>query len=488
MKSKLLTQPPSSGILLPIFSLPSPYGIGDLGPSAHRFVDFLWEAEQNFWQILPIFQTAGANPYLPISAFAGNTLLISPELLVEEHLLEHPPTPLGEGRIDYNRVRAYKEEIYRKAFKNFRPSQEYEEFCARNVWWLEDFATFSVLSRVWGVAWNTWPLKAGEDARRKTREKWGQEVEFEKFLQYLFFKQWSELQEICSSREIKIVGDLPIYFPHHAAEVWLRPELFKLDKLGNPLYFSGVPPDFFSQVGQFWGTPVYNWEEHRKQRFEWWMRRIEYSFKLFDWVRLDHFRGFIRYWEVPVGERLEKGRWVIAAGADFFLELEKRFGSAPLFAEDLGALIPEEIGIIEALGIPTIRVLLFALSQDQISGRHAPHEYPENCVAYTSTHDSPTIKGWFEDATPRQRDNFFKYVGREMNAGEVHLECLKLLLASEARLCIFPLQDVIGLGNEARINRPGTSEGNWEWRALPQHLSAELAKTIQKLTTDFGRA
>ena len=488
MKSKLLIQPPSSGILLPIFSLPSPYGIGDLGPSAYQFVDFLWEAEQRFWQVLPIFQTTGANPYVPLSTFAGNTLLISPELLVEERLLDHPPSPLGHGRIDYEKVRAYKEEIYRKAFKNFRPNQEYEEFCAENIW-LEDFATFSVLCRIFRAPWNKWPVRPGEQAREYVKERWREETEFEKFLQYLFFKQWAKLREVCNSREIQLMGDLPFYLPHQAVEVWLHPELFKLDQQGNPLYLSGVPPDFFSNVGQFWGTPVYNWEEHRKQRFSWWIERLKHVLKLFDWVRLDHFRGFIRYWEVPAGERLEKGRWVVAGGADFFLEIERNLGSSvPLFAEDLGALIPEEIGIIDALGIPTIRVLLFALTQDQVSGRHAPHEYPENCIAYTSTHDSPTVRGWFESAGPKQRNGFFRYLGREVDAGEVHLECLKLLLASNARLCIFPLQDVLGLGNEARINTPGTSQGNWEWRVLPQQVSSEIAKNLRKLTVNFGRA
>lgn len=487
MKSPLLMQPPSSGIFLPIFSLPSPYGIGDLGPSAYKFVDFLVEAGQRFWQVLPVFQTLGGNPYLPVSGFAGNTLLISPEQLVEEGLLDHPPDPLGEGGIDYERVRWYKEGIYRKAFLNFRSTSEFEEFCARNVHWLEDYACFSVLCRIWGMSWNTWPIKAGE-AREEVERRWKKEAEFEKFLQYVFFKQWTELREKCRAQGVKIVGDLPFYFPHESVEVWLHRELFKLDERGNPLFLSGVPPDFFSEVGQFWGTPVYDWEKHRNQRFEWWVGRLEHSLKLFDWVRLDHFRGFIRYWEVPVGEKLEKGRWVTGGGADFFLELERRFGSAPLFAEDIGVLLPEEEGIVNALHIPTVRVLLFALSQERISGKHAPREYPPDCVAYSSTHDTTPIRGWFENASPRQRESFFQYVGRQVSADEVHLECLRLVMSSEARLCIFPLQDILGLGEEARINRPGTARGNWEWRALPQHLSSEVAKNLLKLTVDFGRA
>jgi 4-alpha-glucanotransferase len=489
MRSALLSQRPSSGVFLPIFSLPSPYGIGDLGPPARRFVEFLSEAGQRFWQVLPVFRLPDgcSNPYVPLSAFAGNPLLVSPDLLVSEHLLDHPPGPLGEGRIDYGRVYRYKLEIFRKAFSNFRITPEYEEFCARNVEWLEDYASFAVLCRVFGTPWNQWPVRPGEGARREVRERWGREMEFEKFLQFLFFKEWSQLREHCRSRGVQLIGDLPFYFPHQSAEVWLHPELFKLDEKGFPLFLSGVPPDFYNPRGQFWGSPVYKWREHRRQRFRWWVSRIEHSLKLFDWVRLDHFRGFIRYWETPGGRALEQGRWEVSGGADFLLELERRFGSAPLLAEDLGVLLPEEVGIIDALGIPTLRVLLIALSESQLYGRHAPHEYPENCVACTSTHDSSTIMGWFESAPQNQRQRFFQYVGRELGMKEVHLECIKLLMSSRARLCIFPLQDILGLGNEARINRPGTVEGNWEWRALPQHLSPELAKTIQRLTVDCGR-
>ncbi len=490
MKSALLSQRPSSGVFLPLFSLPSPYGIGDLGPPAHRFVDFLSEAGQRFWQVLPIFRLpdGGANPYVPISSFAGNVLLISPEFLVTERLLDHPPSPLGEGRIDYGRVYRYKLEIFRKAFSNFRITPEYEEFCAGNVEWLEDYASFVVLCRVFGTPWNQWPVRPGEEGRKEVKERWEKEMEFEKFLQYLFFRQWSELREHCRSKGIQLVGDLPFYLPHQSVEVWLHRRLFKLDGQGNPAFFSGVPPDVFSTVGQFWGTPVHNWEEHRRERFEWWVGRIGYALRLFDWLRLDHFRGFIRYWEIPAGRKLEEGRWERAGGADFFLELERRFGCPPLLAEDLGALLPEEMGIIDGLGIPTIRVLLFAFSQDGVSGRHAPHEYPENCVAYTSTHDSSTLMGWFERAGPSYRQSLSRYLGREVEARQAHLECVKLLMSSRARVCIFPLQDLLGLGDEARINRPGTVEGNWEWRALPQQLSPELVKTLRRLTVDFGRA
>jgi len=478
---------PSSGVLLPVFSLPSPFGIGDLGPSAYRFVDFLSEGGQSFWQVLPIFQLAEGtgNPYLPTSTFAGNVLLLSPELLLRDGFLDQLPSPLGEGRINYPQVWNYKMQIYRRASSRFKPDSAYEDFCSQNFWWLEDYAVFRVLERAPGSNWVQWPFSR-EEARRIAQEKWGEELKFEKFLQYLFFKQWFELKEYARSRGVGLIGDLPFYFPHRCAEVWSSPHLFKLKPNGEPAFLSGVPGDFFSPVGQFWGTPVYDWEAHRAERFDFWIKRIRHCLKLFDWVRLDHCRAFVRCWEVPAGRSLEEGSWKVSAGIDFFLELRRKFGpTPPLFGEDLGAIIAEEKGILDAC-LPTIRVLLIAFSEENpFDSRHAPHNYPPRCVGYTSTHDMDTVLGWFQHTTQERRRKFFEYVGREVPAGEVHTECLRLLAHSEARLVIFSLQDVLGLGSEARINRPGLTEGNWEWRLLPGQISG--AAVLRKLTQDSGR-
>ncbi|MEM2619460.1 MAG: 4-alpha-glucanotransferase, partial [Candidatus Hadarchaeales archaeon] len=472
---------------LPIFSLPSPFGVGDLGPSAYRFVDFLSEGGQSFWQVLPIFQLreGTGNPYLPTSAFAGNVLLLSPELLVREGLLDQLPSPLGEGRIEYPKVWSYKMEIYRRAFSRFRPDAAFEDFCSQNSGWLEDYAIFRVLERAFGSNWIQWPFSR-EEARRIAPERWEEELRFEKFLQYLFFKQWFELREYARSRGVGLIGDLPFYFPHQSAEVWSTPHLFKLKPNGEPSFLSGVPGDFFNPVGQFWGTPVYAWEVHRAERFDFWIRRIQHCLKLFDLVRLDHCRAFVRCWEVPAGRSLAEGSWKVSAGIDFFLELRRKFGSSPpVFGEDLGTIIAEERGILDAC-FPTIRVLLIAFSEeDPFSSRHAPHNYPPRCVGYTSTHDMDTILGWFQRASQERRRRFFEYVGREVPASEVHTECLKLVAHSEARLVIFSLQDVLGLGSEARINRPGFAEGNWEWRLLPGQLSE--ATVLRKLAQDSGR-
>jgi 4-alpha-glucanotransferase len=494
-----------SGILLHITSLPSPYGIGDFGPEAYKFVNFLTETNQSLWQILPLNPTdpaLGNSPYSSYSAFAGNPILISPDLLVEEGLLlkseveDHPSFP--REKVDYEAVTEYKRKIlhltYEKSENRIGKEEEFEDFCTENSFWLEDYTLFVALKEQFkGIMWGQWPedlRDRREDAIKEWKTRLADKIQREKFFQYLFFKQWFSLKNYCRSKNVRIIGDLPIYVSYDSADVWANPQLFKLDEEKKPAFVAGVPPDYFSETGQLWGNPVYRWDVLRETRYAWWIKRIEHNLKLFDQIRLDHFRGFVAYWEVPASEKTAvKGQWVEVSVKDFFSTLSRRFVNLPIIAEDLGVITPEVIEVMELFGFPGMKVLVFAFGEDLPTSVHAPHNYVKNCVVYTGTHDNNTAKGWFQnESTQEDRERFCKYIGREVPEEEVHWEFVRLALMSVAKIAIIPLQDILGLGEEARMNLPATSRGNWMWRFLPEQLTPAIKRKLLEMTRIYGRA
>lgn len=491
-----------SGILLHITSLPSPYGIGDMGPWAYKFVDFLSETKQSYWQILPLnppAPTCNNSPYHGSSAFAGNTLLISPELMVHEGLLTEedikPLPSFQKNKVNYLEVISHKEKIFSKAYEHFKEEDksEFEKFCSENSNWLEDFVLFAALRAHLKQVWSEWPPELRDrqpEALQKLKEQLHDRIGMEKFLQYVFYQQWFSLKSYCNRKGIQIIGDIPIYVDYDSADVWVNSKIFKLDKEKRPFFVAGVPPDYFSQTGQLWGHPIYRWDILKELGYEWWIRRIEHSLKLFDLVRIDHFRGFVAYWEIQAGEKTAvRGRWVEAPAEDFFTTLRKRFPHLPILAEDLGIITPDVREVMNRLGFPGMRVLLFAFGEEISTNPYAPHNHVRNCVAYTGTHDTNTVRGWFEnEATPEDKERLFRYLGHKVSAGNVHWGFIRLASMSVANMAIFPLQDILGLGEAARMNRPATKEGNWQWRLSPNQLTPSLAGRLMEMTEIYGRA
>lgn len=527
----------ASGILLHVTSLPSAFGVGDFGPAADRFVDFLAAAGQRVWQILPLNPTEGVHqesPYHGVSAFAGNPLLISPARLAEDGLLSEADL---DGRPEFPadrfaapEVRRFKEALLARAYENFRSRRGgrsgaggsgegvdaaggertgggsadretggaaewrvFEEFCEARSYWLEDFALFTALKARLGGAWDRWPAglaRREPEALAGARRELAAAIERVKFEQFVFARQWDALKRRAASLGVRIMGDMPIYVNHASADVWAHPELFKLDAAMRPAAAAGVPPDYFSATGQLWGNPVYDWERARATGYEWWMRRIEHNLALFDAVRIDHFRGLVAYWEVPAGEKTAlNGRWVEAPAADFFERLRERVGTPALVAEDLGIITDDVREVMARFGFPGMRVLLFAFGPDFDSHPYNPANYPPSCVAYTGTHDNNTARGWFEaEATPEQKRVLFEFIGREVGTGDVAWELMRKLAASAADTVIFPLQDALALGAEARMNTPSTVEGNWRWRLAPGLAGVALAFRLRELTSKWSRA
>ncbi|RPJ00585.1 MAG: 4-alpha-glucanotransferase, partial [Deltaproteobacteria bacterium] len=432
---------------------------------------------------------------------AGNALLISPDLLAEEELLiakelEAKP-PFEEGRCDYSRVIPYKEPLFEQAYQTFRKrrigADRFDVFCASQSEWLDDFSLFVVLKRRFnGQIWNEWPVSLRDrqgEALQAVEAQCQEELEKVKFLQYLFHKQWSSLKENCNRRGIQLFGDLPIYVNFDSADVWANPELFKLDDEKRPSFVSGVPPDYFSPTGQLWGNPVYQWERLRETGFEWWIRRMAHHLHLFDAARIDHFRGLVAYWEVPAGEKTAlNGKWVDAPVNDLFGALFKRFFHLPIIAEDLGVITPDVREVLYRYGFPGMKILLFAFGEDHPMHPYLPHTYTENSLVYTGTHDNNTARGWFEkEASPDDRRRLFRYLGKVVPAEEIHWDLIRLAIGSVAKTVLFPMQDVLGLGEEGRMNRPATTWGNWEWRLRPdQIIPADLAK-LSEMTEIYGR-
>ena len=495
----------ASGILLHITSLPSPYGIGDLGPSAYRFVDFLAQTRQSYWQILPLSPTSlacGNSPYSSPSAFAGNPLLISPDLLVQAGWLDEKdlgePRSVPADRVDYRAVTRYKESLLSKAYQRGKErllkDQEFARFCRENGDWLDDYSLFLALKAHFRAAnWTDWPVELRDrqsDALKQWKARLQGEFQKERFCQFLFFQQWLALRQYCNGKKVFVIGDLPIYVSHDSADVWAGPEIFKLDGKKQPAAVAGVPPDYFSATGQLWGNPLYRWDALQATQYGWWMRRLSHNMRCCDKIRLDHFRGLVACWEVPAGETAAtRGRWVKAAPEDFFAAIAERFPPFSILAEDLGIITPDVRAVMERFGFPGMKVLSFAFGGDMGSHPYAPHNYPRNSVVYTGTHDNNTILGWLkQEAGPDERKRLFAYIGRELPAQQVAAELTRLALMSLADTAIIPMQDLLGLDAEAKMNRPGTAEGNWEWRLTPEQTTPLLAERLATMTKLYGRA
>jgi len=492
-----------SGILLHVTSLPSAYGIGDLGPEAYRFVDLLANAGQRYWQILPLNPTCpgfGNSPYQSTSAFAGNTWLISPEQMVADGLLDpgdiRDPPAFPEDRVDYRAIVDHKKGLFGRAFERFRergPDFHYKEFAARNVSWLDDYAIFVALrERFAGKVWGDWPSDIRDrhqDALRTYGTELADRILEEKFLQYIFDRQWKSLKNHCRSRHIQIIGDLPIYLTYDSVDLWANPGLFKLDGQKKPAFVAGVPPDDFSATGQLWGNPVYDWPALRDRGYDWWIRRVRRSAELYDLFRIDHFRAFADYYEIPAGDgTAERGTWVDGPGPDFFETLARHLPCFSIVAEDLGANTPAVQELLDRFGFPGMKILLFAFGEGLPRSAHIPHNYVPNLICYTGTHDNNTARGWFEEeASEEDKQRFFAYIGQEVPADEVAGELILLAMRSVARISIIPMQDILGLGEEARMNYPSTSEGNWEWRMTPAEFSGAPFARLLRLTELCGR-
>ncbi|NOZ70222.1 MAG: 4-alpha-glucanotransferase [Deferribacteres bacterium] len=493
-----------SGILLHITSLPSPYGIGDLGPDAYRFVDFLAETHQSFWQILPLTRTCpayGNSPYSSFSALAGNPLLISPRRMAKEgfiqesDIVDHPS--FSATRVDYKAVAEYKEKIFTIAYKRIRDRladhHDFRRFCNENGHWLDDYSLFiSIKQHLKGIEWGKWPEELRdkkEEAVREWTEKLSDNILKEKFLQYIFFNQWYALKNYCDSKGIQIFGDIPIYVNYDSSDVWANPAIFRLDEEKKPAFVAGVPPDYFSSTGQLWGHPVYNWDVLKETRYAWWINRIEHNLRLFHLFRLDHFRGFVGYWEVHASEKTAiNGKWVTAPAEDFFTTLLKHFPDIFIIAEDLGVITPDVKEIMERFGFPGMKVLLFAFGEDLPTNPYAPHNHIKNCVVYTGTHDNNTIKGWFRKETgPEDKKRISEYIGRDVTENTIHREIIRLAMMSVADMVIIPMQDILGLGEKYRMNLPASSTGNWEWRLTPEQLSPRVIKELKAMTRIYGR-
>lgn len=501
----------ASGILLHPTSFPGRFGVGDLGDEAFRFVDFLARSGQHLWQVLPLGPTGyGDSPYQCFSAFAGNPLLISPQALVTEKFLEkrdiaHLPAIPAE-RVDYSRAIDLKKRVLDRAFERFRHTTDtglradFETFCQQNSSWLEDYALFRALkSANGGKAWYDWDARlAGREAGalRQARDDLRLEIEAEKFFQYLFFKQWGALKEYANKASISIIGDIPIFVALDSADVWTQPDQFKLDQEMRPLVVAGVPPDYFSPTGQLWGNPIYAWDRMRADRFRWWIERISATLRIFDIVRIDHFRGFAAAWEVPGGDKTaERGQWVKTPGRELFAAIRSELGDVPIIAEDLGVITPDVDALRDDFKLPGMRILEFGFGGDS-SSRDLPHNYPRNSVVYTGTHDNDTVAGWFRStpgegstrdaaAIERERNYCLEYLNSD--GSEIQWDFIRAVMASVADTAIVPLQDVLGLGTEARMNLPGTTSGNWSWRYQAHALADELASRLADLARIYGR-
>jgi 4-alpha-glucanotransferase len=496
MRPRLGTR--ASGVLLHPTSLPGPHGSGDLGPEAHRFVDFLARARQRWWQMLPVVPPgAGNSPYQSISAFAGSPLLISLDGLVRRGLLKRhelvSESRLEPGRVRYPAVRRFRERALRIAFERFevRRSRQrgFEAFCARSRDWLDDFALFRALRDAHGgVPWTAWEPELRTrraSALARARHSLSSRIRYHQFVQLEFHRQWSALRRHCGERGVSLIGDLPIFVAHNSADVWAHQELFRLDRNGRRSVQAGVPPDYFSATGQLWGNPIYRWDAMRARGYDWWLARLRTELARFDAVRLDHFIGFQNYWEVPRRARTARnGRWVLGPGAHFFGHVFRTLGKLQLIAEDLGVVTPQVEALRDRFSLPGMKVLHFAFAPQAEASR--PHHFQRNAVVYTGTHDNDTTRGWFRSLDREQRELVRTYL--DSNGRQVHWDLIRLAWLSPPHTAIVPAQDLLGLGASARMNRPARPSGNWAWRVSAGALAEPLAERLGDLTSLYGRA
>ncbi len=491
----------ASGVLCHLTSLPSSFGVGDLGPCSHSFVNLLAEAKQSYWNILPLTPTSmknGNSPYQPDSAFASNVLLISPELLFKQGYLtsvdlERLRTKTA-SQVNYSIITKSKQEMIDKAFQSFlsdkTQTRDFDDFCNQNKEWIEDYALYKALEKNSDKPWSSWP-KLLRDRNPKAlaakRESFKVSVTREKFAQFLFFDQWRSLKKHCDQMKIQIIGDLPFYVGFESADVWVHPELFKLDSKKKPLVVSGVPPDYFSKHGQLWGNPVYRWQDDSLV-IEWWIKRISHVLRFVDELRLDHFRGFIASWQVRASEKTaQHGAWVRAASTRFFSSLSDSFPSLPFIAEDLGSITSRVKKALADLRIPGMKILLFAFDGSR-GNPHLPQNYHENSVVYTGNQDTNTALGWFmQEASARQKDALFRIVGRRVDPRDVSWEVIKLAQTSRANLSIIPAQDVLGLGSEARMNCPAEKWHNWKWQLTKKQFCSDRFQKLAEISERANR-
>ena len=493
----------ASGVLLHVASLPSPYGIGDVGPAALAWIDRLHEAGQSWWQGLPLGPTGyGNSPYQSLSSFAGNELLVSPDGLIEDELLRTSDcggNPFSAAAIDYDAVIPFKHRLLRTAWTNFRAGArsdlraDYEEFCNVHRHWLEDYALFRALKAEHnGACYLEWPAElVGRTpaALAQARRDLGDLIDRVRFAQFLLFRQGERLKAHARAKGVRLIGDLPFFVSPDSSDVWANPELFLLDEQHRPRFVAGVPPDYFSVQGQLWGNPVYDWDAVRRTGYGWCLDRLRALLGHVDMIRLDHFRGFAAAWHVPIGAATAKtGQWVPGPGADFFRAVEKELGALPFIAEDLGLITQDVTALRDQFGLPGMRVLQFAFD-GKSDNPHLPHNYSPNTVVYTGTHDNSTTRGWYEELPARQRQYLWNYVKRP--SGERHEAAstlINLAWSSVAALAMAPLQDLLNLGNDARMNLPGRAEGNWRWRCTEDALTSTAFQWLHDLTKTSNRA
>jgi len=491
----------SSGILLHPTSFPGPDGIGDLGPEAYRWVNFLATSGCSLWQVLPLGPTGyGDSPYQCFSAFAGNPYLISPTILLDEGLLmpksfTNRPA-FDPKKIDYGKTIQWKIQLLDQAYQNFKSQKktslkaEFENFILTESFWLTDFTLFlAIKESQGGISWDNWPAQfrlRDTKTLAEFQDKNQDTIQKHAFRQFIFYKQWLALKNYANAKGISIIGDIPIFVAFDSADAWANPDLFFIDEKGKPTVVAGVPPDYFSPTGQLWGNPLYNWEVHKNKQYSWWIQRIKSTLKLVDIIRMDHFRGFAGYWEVPYGNpTAEIGKWTPGPGKHFFESLQQHFGDLPILAEDLGKITEDVIELRDTFHLPGMRILQFGFSSDP-DDPFLPHNYIENCVAYTGTHDNDTVLGWYNSAPEGERDFCRRYFARSGN--DISWDMIRAIWSSVAAIAITPLQDLLKLDSSGRMNFPGKPSGNWNWRYLSSDLTDDLNGRIQEINFLYSRS
>lgn len=499
----MVKQQRASGILMHITSLPSPFGIGGLGQEAYDFADRLEKAGQKYWQILPLNPTetgTGNSPYSSTSAFAGNTLLISPQKLVDDGYLTEKdiarPPAFTEEKVDFKKVAKYKQRLLEKAFSNFSKQdapEDFQQFIEQQKHWLDDYALFMAIRKDQKESdWSKWP-KGLRNRKikdiKKGKEALAEEIRKQQFLQYQFFKQWGELKQYCNQHGISIIGDMPFYVDYSSADVWTNTSIFKLNKDKKLTAVSGVPPDYFSEDGQLWGNPVYNFKKLKSTGYKWWLDRIEQNMQFFDLLRLDHFRAFSEYWEVAADAKTAiNGKYKPGPAYDLFNLLEYRFPMMPFIAEDLGDIDQPVHDLMDEYNLPGMKVLLFAFGEGMADNPYILHHHRVNNIVYTGTHDNITVRGWYsKQASGADKQRLQKYTNRKVGKKNVHEVLIQLAMMSVAKLAVVPLQDVLGLGAEATMNKPSTGKGNWEWRVTQEQLDSNWEKRMRKFCEVYGR-
>lgn len=483
-----------------ITSLPSPFGIGDFGQEAYEFIDFLEASGHKHWQILPLNPTSSAyghSPYSSDSAFAGNILLISPELLEKEgyvDLQNHILPATDPSRVDFDKVKEFKESLFEEAFLNFKKKKEIPEFrrfCKEHSVWLDDYSIYKLLHNKFKDHWIHWPEEYRNrvpEELKKIENSEENEIEKIKFLQFIFFKQWKHLKLYASRNKVGLIGDIPIYINHDSADCWAHPQIFKMDENKNPAGLSGVPPDYYSETGQLWGTPVYDWKKLKSEGYKWWIDRLRQNLFLFDIVRLDHFRGFSAYWEVKAGEKTaENGKWVKTPGKDFFKTVKKAFPVMPFIAEDLGSLDDDVYELIEKFRFPGMNVLQFAFGGEKGTNPYLPFNHKPNSLVYTGTHDNNTTLGWFNSLDKKTLLHLKEFFDTRLTKKNINHVMHRAALNSVAGIAILPMQDILDLDSRAVMNIPGKAKGHWSWRMTYEEISIARAIELKALNELYGR-